>query len=187
MELDSISLKRIVPVVKAVVLEESDATSVDVPKDDQPIFKPLAGDLIVMYAEDVEDKLVFISGRRMKELGLTLDRLHDLARTNLPSRVPKIEMHGASPCVMLTCGGNFEATLLLYDGLWEAMAESLPGEAMACVPSRDLLFASGSGWEGAYSFLFEAASKELEDKRYSLSKEVFIRRNGKWQVFKMAS
>lgn len=187
MEVNQEVLQRIIPLVKAVVLDEADTVPLDIPEDGRPVSRPLAGDLIVMYAEDLEGRFVFVSGRRMSQLGLTMEQLHELALSNLPNRLPQIEMHGDSPRHMLTCGGNFEATLLLHDGLWETIAEALPGQAMICVPARDLLFVSGSGWDGAHAFLSEIASRELEDKRYTLSKEVFVRTDGRWVVSKMAS
>jgi uncharacterized protein YtpQ (UPF0354 family) len=181
------ALDRIIPVVKAVEHESSDAIPIDLPAEHSPISRPLAADLIVLYAEDFPDRFEFISKHRMEQLELTPDELHRLALRNLPNRLPEIQLHGDSPCHMITCGGNFEATLLLHDGLWDAMGENLPGQPMAVVPARDLLFVTGSGWEGAHQFLSELANKELEDKRYALSKQVFTRKAGTWVAVGLAS
>jgi uncharacterized protein YtpQ (UPF0354 family) len=181
------ALARIIPVVKAVEHGPSDALPIDLPPEDCPVSRPLAADLIVLYAEDFPDRFVFVSKRRMEQLGLTAAELHALALRNLPSRLPEIQLHGEAPRHMLTCGGNFEATLLLHDGLWEALAETLPGPAMVVVPARDLLFVSGADWEGAHAFLSELAKKELEDKRYALSQQVFVRKLNTWAAVGLAS
>ncbi len=181
------TLARVIPVVKAVEHGPSDALPIDLPPEHSPISRPLAADLIVLYAEDFPDRFEFISKHRMEQLGLTAAELHELALQNLPSRLPEIQLHGESPRHMLTCGGNFEATLLLHDGLWETLAESLPGPAMVAVPARDLLFVSGEDWEGAYAFLSELATKELEDKRYALSQHVFVRKGNTWAAVGLAS
>jgi len=176
----AMDLALVVPLVK--VLETGDPTGSEVAlsEDDSPIIRPLVVDLVVMYALDLPDRFQFISHRDLRNTGLTAEALHELALRNLPSRLPKLEIHGEPPRCMAIAGGNFEATLLLHDPLWDQLAEVMPGDLMAVAPARDLLFISGSGWPEAASFLGEVASKDLPDKKYSLSRCVLIRRDGKW-------
>lgn len=177
----------VVPLVKAVVGENEGGEVIELPPDDSPISIPLVAELIVMYALDYPDRFEFITKRHLQENSLNQEELHTLALSNLPNRVPRIEMHGESPRYMITAGGNFEATLLLLDGLWDQLAELLPGKPMAVVPARDLLFVSGSEYEGAGQFLAQVASKELEEKRYALSQCVLIREGSKWHAYRAAS
>lgn len=118
----------------------------------------------------------------MRELGLDLDTLHALAVDNLARRLPPIELHGGAPRYMITAGGNLEATLLLHPTLWESLAEHLPGSPIVVVPARDLLCVTSSEWDDGCAFLKDMAEKHPEDKRYALSKLLFIRRNGSWTV-----
>jgi uncharacterized protein YtpQ (UPF0354 family) len=155
---------------------------IELPEDESPVSNVFVGDLIVMYAEDFPDRFAYLSKRRMRELGLNMDGLHALAIQNLPSRVPNIEVHGGAPRFMITAGGNFEATLLLHPTLWDSLAEHLPGTPMAVVPARDLLFVTCAEWEEGPAFMKEMAEKELEEKRYALSKLVFIKRDDSWGV-----
>lgn len=177
----------VVPLVKAVIGETEGGEVIELPPDDSPISIPLVAELIVMYALDYPDRFEFITRRRLQENGLNQEELHALALSNLPNRVPKIQMHGESPRHLITAGGNFEATLLLLDGLWDQLTEVLPGKPMAVVPARDLLFVSGSEYEGAGQFLAEVASKELEEKRHALSQSILVRENGKWHPYRAAS
>ena len=177
----------VVPLVKAVVGEAEGGEVIELPPNDSPISVPLIAELIVMYALDYPDRFEFITRRHLQENGLNQEELHALALRNLPNRVPKIEMHGESPRYMITAGGNFEATLLLLDGLWDQLTEHLPGKPMAVVPARDLLFVSGSEYEGASQFLTDVATKELEEKRYALSQCILIREGGKWHAYRAAS
>jgi uncharacterized protein YtpQ (UPF0354 family) len=177
----------VVPVVKAVVGEIEGGEVIELPPDNSPISIPLVAELIVMYALDYPDRFEFITRRHLQENGLNQEELHALALSNLPNRVPKIELHGEFPRYMITAGGNFEATLLLLDGLWDQLTEHLPGKPMAVVPARDLLFVSGSDYEGASQFLADVASKELEEKRYALSKCILVREGGKWHAYRTAS
>ncbi len=145
-----------------------------------PIMRT-AGDLVVTYTEDLGDRFRYISEKRMQAFGLTADTLHDLALRNLAARVGgNIRLHGESPRYMITCGGNFEAALLLYDKLWDSLADKLPGKPMAAIPSHDQLFVTGSDWEDAYRFLHERAQQKPADERLAVSRTVFIRKNGRW-------
>ncbi|MFZ2989155.1 DUF1444 family protein [Ideonella sp.] len=183
----ALDLSLVVPLVKAIVAGEAGDSFAELKPDDAPISTPLVAELIVMYALDYPDRFEFISGRHLRESNLSTAQLHELALKNLLLRTPSIEMLGDSPCHMITAGGNMEATLLLHDALWEQIAAHLPGDPMAVVPARDLLFVSGTGWDGALEFLSSVANKELEDARYALSKCVLVRRDGKWHTYAPAS
>lgn len=180
-------LATIVPVVKVIVPDEEGPRSLDIPETEAPISRPFVSDLVVLYAEDEPSHFQFISRRRLNELGLSEEGLHLRALLNLPERPPKVEVHGTPPRQMVVAGGNFEATLLLYDGLWDQLAKSVSGELLAVAPSRDLLFVSDSAWEGAREFLTGVASKELEDKSHMLSKRILRRTSGKWVADDLAS
>jgi hypothetical protein len=172
-------LERIIPVIKVA---EPGLGGITLPPGEDPVVRPFAGDLVVMYAEDLPDHFAYLSHRRMRELGLAPDTLHALAVRNLPGRVGQIQLLGSAPRFMITAGGNLEATLLLHPTLWESLAEHLPGAPMAAVPARDLLFVTGADSEEGRAFLKQSAEKELEDKRYALSRQVFTRRDGAWTV-----
>ena len=180
-------LERIVPMIKIVEHQDTGLKHIELSEDDSPVTNIFAGDLIIMYAEDLPDRFAYLSNKRMRELGLSIDELHALAIQNLPNRIPEIQLHGSAPRFMLTVGGNFEATLLLHPTLWGSLSEHLPGTPMAIVPSRDLIFVTCLEWEEGLTFMKEMAEKELEDNRYALSKLVFIRRNNSWAVHDLHS
>lgn len=180
-------LASIVPLVKAVSFESGAAQSVDLPEEEAPISRAFVSDLVILYAEDRSSHFEFISRRRLQELGFGEDALHALALENLPRRLPKIEVHGAPPRQMVTAGGNFEAALLLYDGLWAELEKKIDGELLAVVPARDLLFISDSAWVGAREFLADVANKDLQDKSHVLSRRVLRRFSGKWVPDELSS
>jgi uncharacterized protein YtpQ (UPF0354 family) len=172
-------LASVIPVVKAVVFEHEGRT-LDLPDIDRPISRPFVADLMIMYAEDKPTHFEFISRRRLAELELDEDGLHELALKNLPSRPPKIEIHGSAPRQMLIAGGNFEATLLLLDDLWDQLEAEGDGELLAVVPARDILFFSRTSWDGAHAFLSELAQRDMEDTSHLLSRCVLRRASRQW-------
>ncbi|MBD9668012.1 DUF1444 family protein [Variovorax sp. VRV01] len=175
-----LDLTLLVPLIKVVELDDPSTAVLTLSHDDSPVTRPFAADLIVMYAVDLPTHFQFVSYGDLKNASMTQEELHSLALRNLPTRVPKIELHGQPSRYMVTAGGNLEATLLLLDSMWEQFEEQMPGELLAVAPARDLLFVSASGWDGALSFMQEMASRDLPEKRYALSKCVFARRGGIW-------
>jgi len=174
-------LSLLVPVIKVVELDAPSAKVIEVPHGESPVVRPFAADLVVMYALDLPTHFQFLSYRDLQAADISEDDLHRLALQNLPTRLPEVKVHGQAPRYMVTAGGNFEATLLLLDSMWEQFAEQMPGELWAVAPARDLLYVSASGWEGALTFLREMANIDLPEKRYALSTCIFARRGGKWQ------
>ncbi|MNS57167.1 hypothetical protein D3C72_900460 [compost metagenome] len=77
--------------------------------------------------------------------------------------------------------------MLLLESLWEQVEEQLPGEILAAVPARDLLFVSASGWEGALPFMQDMTSRDFPEKRYALSTCVLARRDGEWVPHALAA
>jgi uncharacterized protein YtpQ (UPF0354 family) len=179
-------LESIVPIVKVMEFDGV-GRELEIPEQDAPIAQDFVADLMILYAEDKPDRFEFVSARRLKELGMTREELHLRALLNLPARPPKIELHGAPPKQMLIAGGNFEATLLLHDDLWNKVSKDVPGELLAVAPARDLLFISNTSWEGAREFLAEMASRDLEDKSHRLSQRILRRSEGRWIADGLAS
>ena len=173
----------LVPMIKVAEFDDSSAHVIEVSHDDSPVIRPFAADLIVMYALDLPTHFQFVTGRDLRNASLTVEEIHSIALRNLPSRVPKIELHGQAPRHMIIAGGNFEATLLLLDSMWEQFEQEMPGELLAVVPARDLLYVSASGWDEAKTFLREASNRYLPEERHALSKCIFVRRNGQWMPY----
>ncbi|WP_158219421.1 MULTISPECIES: DUF1444 family protein [unclassified Achromobacter] len=184
---DSLDFTLLVPILKVMEPDDPCANVVTLARDDFPIARPFAADLIIMYAIDLPTHFRFVNHRDLRRSAISEEELHALALRNLPARLPEIELHGSPPRYMVTAGGNFEATLLLLESLWDQLEEQMPGDILAVVPARDLLFVSASGWDGAVTFLNEMVSRDLPEKRYALSTCVFARRDGRWVPHSLAA
>jgi len=175
-------LESVVPLVKVALLDDEPPT-LELGHDDSPVLEPLVADLLIAYAFDEPDRFTLVNNRRAAALGKTTRELRDLAIRNLVARLPPVELHGDAPAFMVTCGGNFEASLLLLDDFWSQMQEHVPGRIVAAVPARDLLFVSGEDWPRAREFLNAAVSKNLErgDLDHPLSAQLLVREEGIWR------
>ncbi len=176
-------LALVVPMVKALVSPPSGeaARSIELPLDASPVTVPFAADMVLMYAVDRDTHLQYVSNQEVAATGLSLEELHNIAVKNLPGRLGEINLHDCGEGMFgLSAGGTFEASLLLVDGLWDQLADHLPGEPLAAVPSRDLLFVIGSARPNSAERIAEKARIQLEDDRYAISSSVLVRRNEKW-------
>ena len=173
----------IVPLVKGIGSSSGEGTAIQLSADDSPVMCPFASDMVIMYAIDRPSHFEFVAMREIKARQLSVEELHELAVTNLPSRVSQVEVHDLGGGLHgLSAGGNLEASLLLVDSLWDRLAARLPGEPLAAVPARDLLFTIGSGQPNAMELISSRARIDLAENRYAISQSVLVRRGGKWHA-----
>ncbi len=107
--------------------------------------------------------------------------MRPLAIRNLLSILPKIEMHGQGGLYMMTAGGDYEASLILADGIWDGGQVKVDGDVAVATPARDLLLICGSRDSAAIAKVREIAAKTAKEASYRLTPALFVRRNGKFQ------
>lgn len=131
---------RVMPLVK-------DLAALEQLRSHTPVaFDALAGQLHVLYVEDGPTPMRFLEESELDALGWPREGRPARAWENL-ARDVKIELHGQGGVVqMLTCGGSYEASLLLYTEFWQAQQGIWVdgGDVVAIVPARDLLIFSWS-------------------------------------------
>jgi uncharacterized protein YtpQ (UPF0354 family) len=183
LSLPEADLALIVPMIKGAAdpKPQSDRAEIQLSHEQSPVSHPFAADMVVMYAIDRPRHLEYVSNQVASASGLTVDRLRDLAVRNLASRLDNVQLHDCGEGVYgISAGGTFEASLLLMDDIWHNLAGYVPGEPLAAVPSRDLLFLVGSDAPNAERLIAAKAQIELVEKRYAVSQSVLIRRDGRW-------
>ena len=105
------------------------------------MLKDLGNGLLVAYVIDLGDRLQYIQQRHLEASGLVESELHCHALNNLMGLVKdklRVEAHGKAFAVLLD--GNFEASLILLDDLWdESLAHRVVTGFIAVIPARDVL------------------------------------------------
>ncbi|MCB1230740.1 MAG: DUF1444 family protein [Verrucomicrobiae bacterium] len=181
--------ERIVPVIKdRGWLEEIEAaiTQRDGNKEDLPdyVSERYNSELAIFYAEDSERNIRYLTEETFSELEIERDRLRDLAVQNLKRLIGgKVEVQGGGGVFMITAGGDYEASLLLIDSLWNSEAVPVDGDFVVAIPARDLLLVTGTGHAEAIERLREMASEGAEKFSYSLTPVLFVRRDAAFEVF----
>lgn len=121
-------------------------------------IEPLVADLHVAYAFDRKHSIAYASESDLVSLGIDHPTLRQTALDNLRRLLPKeISTRGDGKSFIFTAGGNYEASLLLLDEVWDQL--SLPGSILACALTRDICLVTGTGVAGGLDSLRSAADR----------------------------
>jgi len=179
--------ERIVPVIKdRPWLEESRQALLSRGAKEVPhyVYEDFSPDLIVLYAEDSLKNIRYLVPKDLELARIDRSELRKFACENLKRLLPKIERHGTNGLYMLTAGGDYEASLLLLDSIWNDGQMEVNGDIVIAVPTRDLLLVTGSrnplGIEKMKQMVKEASSRGA----YRLTQKLFVYRNGHFGEFK---
>jgi uncharacterized protein YtpQ (UPF0354 family) len=141
------------------------------------VAEPLNSDLVVVYAENRLGALRILSSR--DDVG-DRARLREASLTNLSRLLPKIEIRpGADGVLLITAGGEFDASLLLADNLWSGGQVKVDGDIVVAVPAKDVLIATGSHNAPGLARLRAAAAKFAAGPN-GLTTALFVYRDGKF-------
>lgn len=177
----ALDLESLVPVIKDSLFLEQFGHVKDGAK---PYFGELiAGDIWVMYGLDHETGIKFISEEAGKALGMSFEELREKAKQNLRRLLPTIKIAGGGPVFIVMADGTYEASFLLFDGVWEEQAQKVEGDVVAAIPSRDMLMFTGSESEEGLLALREAVQRVYQEMPYAVSETLLVRRDGRWEVF----
>ena len=118
----------------------------------------------------------------LPELELAEHELRAQAVANLWAAHDHIRVHGipGSGHLLLTCGGNYEASLLLVDELWEQLAPHLQGDPVVAVPTRDVVALVGSEDLEPLAAIRAAAGRIYDQGSYPVWPNLLVRREGRW-------
>ncbi|MFP2928448.1 DUF1444 family protein [Pyxidicoccus sp. 3LG] len=175
-------LAEIVPLVRGEV--DAAVQAIIAGKYNQ-IGERLVGDLWVLYAFNKPTLFMPVTDVDLQRLKLDKAKLRSLALGNLRKQIPPIEKKGSSGTWMFILpetGGNFEASLLLLDEVWDGKGTALDGEPMVAVPARDLLFVTGTHNEAGVQKVKDLAAHAFDKVDHPVSKKVLVRRKGKWEI-----
>jgi uncharacterized protein YtpQ (UPF0354 family) len=177
---------RIIPVVKdRQWLEETRNALISrgAKKLPENVYDDLNDDLIVLYAEDSPKNIRYFSPADLDNAKIDRKHLRNLACENLKKIIPKIERHGGNGLFMVVAGGDYEASLLLFDGIWNDLKSEVRGEIVVAIPTRDLLVVTGSEDTGGIQRMKQIIKDASAKGSYRLTKKMFAYRNGKFEEF----
>lgn len=152
--------------------------------EDVILFEPYNDDLVVLYVEDTETSMSYLSEASI-EGKIGRDTLYTFALANLKRELPEFEKHGEGAVYMLTLDGNYEASLLLFDEIWKKDEFGVSGDIVVAVPNRDLLMVTDSRDAEGVRQMKELADKQYSEGNHSISANLYKWSGSRFEVYKM--
>ena len=155
-----------------------------VPPDQIPDHAPLCGELLLTYAFDLPDSFIMATPPLLRSAGIARAAVPQLVRDNLQRTLPTVKFRTGDGYALATTGGDMEATLLILDGLWQAVQADIGGELLVAVPRRDRLLICDSAHPDAVAALRAQTLKFFHASRdqQHLSTQVMVRRGQSWEL-----
>ncbi len=178
--------ERIVPIVKdrawmdavLATMEDNDA---DFPI---PMSREYNSELEVFFAEDSEHNIRYLNDDNLSTLEKSEDELYELACKNLRRMLDhKIDVSGDDGIYMITAGGNYETSLMLFSSLWKGDFLEVLGRTVISIPTRDLMLVTGSEDTEGIERIREVGYQAMQDTPYSVTPVLFVWDDGKFEVF----
>lgn len=165
-------------------IDDDDGPALELEHRDSPVCMQYAEGLLVCYVVDTGTSYTYVQYRHLEEDGIDETELHRIGLRNLVDLVGKrdtrVQPYGNIFAVLM--GGDFEASLILLDQLWdEQFRQFVRGEYAAAIPARDMLsFCDRSSSEGIQE-LRQVISRIYPSGDHLLSDRIYVRRDSKWQ------
>jgi uncharacterized protein YtpQ (UPF0354 family) len=171
------SLKRALPL--------GDEPSITLSHRDSPVLTNLNNGLLVSYLVDQTDHFQYVQRRHLTAAGLTEAELHQRGIANLSTLFNQqgANVHQYGNIFVVVFGGNFEASLILVDELWnKALAHLAPNGFIAAVPFRDILaFCDAENASGVLKL--RQLIQQVENGDHPISPVLYRRHASIWKPY----
>jgi uncharacterized protein YtpQ (UPF0354 family) len=171
--------RRAIAYLKARVADDG-GPAVGLSHDDSFVMRPLADPLVVTYAVDTGNAYQLVQHRHLVRDAIDAATLHDHALANLGRLVNSkpTRVHPYGNIFAVTMGGDFEASLILLDQLWEHhLRQFVKGEYAVAVPARDILAFCDASSAAGLSELRELIQRVFPGGDHLLSDQIYVRRS----------
>jgi hypothetical protein len=182
----TVPCEKAIAYLKAVATDERDDGAVlDPDRDASPVLRELGDGLLVSYVVDQGSHFEFVNHGHLAAQGFTVERLHEVGLANLADAVSAhgVQVHPDEAIFAVMAGGNFEASLILFDDLWEnGFRQFVSGTYAVAIPTRDILAFGDAADPAARSQLRDVVARTWPTADHLLSDRLFIREGGVWKA-----
>jgi len=174
-------LRKAVAYLKVWAPEEN---AVSLPESDSPVILDLRNGLLVAFLVDNGQFFSYVQHRHLVEAGITITQLHEYGLANLKQIAKqKLQVRECGPIYAVFLDGNFEASLILLDDLWDKRFSHLvQGEFIAALPARDVLAFGDSSSAEAITELSNVVSR-VAGGDHLLSSSLYRRQGSHWRQY----
>ena len=139
----------------------------------------------VLYVFDTPRHMISTAERHLRAMAVAESDVHALALSNLRREIcPDVEWRWSPDrrVAMVTCGGNYETSLLLLPEVWDDARFASWRGMVAVAPSRDVLAVADESSDAALLNLMLIARDITTDCAHALDASLLIRVDGSWHV-----
>lgn len=178
---EPLQIGRIVPVIKDKrYLIESSKIIEDF--ENTHVYEKYNSELYIFYAEDKENTIRYFAKEEYEKLNNKTESIRKNAIENLNSVVSKMERHGDNGYFMLTAGGDYEASLILFD-IWNQENFPVNGNLIIGVPARDVILVTGTNDKKNIEKLKKSIKEINESGDHIVSDKIFEFKNGQFELW----
>jgi uncharacterized protein YtpQ (UPF0354 family) len=170
---------------RALPADETDEADIVLSREHSPVLTNLNNGLLVAYLVDEADHFQYIQQRHLDGAGLTRAELHQRCIANLRAllKQKEIKVQPYGNVFAILCGGHFEASAVLVDGLWDnALAHLAPNGFVVAIPCRDILaFCDARNASGLQEL--RGIIERAQDGDHPISPVLYRRSAGTWEPY----
>jgi uncharacterized protein YtpQ (UPF0354 family) len=160
----------------------------DISEENEPIIRVSKGVFGVMYVIDEGEHFSFVTAGELKDADIDLDELHRIGLSNLTaianSNRAGLSLRPHGNIYALLMGGNFEASLVLIDEVWEdSFKQYAPSAPVVAVPARDMCAFCDSTSKAGIAELRQLVDRVTESGDHLLTEKLFVRKGNRWEEF----
>lgn len=148
---------------------------------DRPLLRSLGHGLVAAYVVEEDAEFHYVLVHEFEASGLARDELHASATRNLEAIARRsVEVHPYGHIHAVLMGNDFEASLLLCDGFWNAHAALAPGGIVAAIPARNVLAFGDASSKDALQELDDLCTRVDPAIDHPLTDTLLRRVDGQW-------
>lgn len=186
--------QNIFPVIKSV-----DDPRIKMAVNNNPLLTdPLSDGIVTCYVLDMGDNFEMLSQSHLKDFGLTIDDIRQVALRNLVNKVNAnckigvMDLSDQNPAIKpfysVEMDNNFNPSMMLIEEFWEKTAKDIvKSDTIAVsIPAKNLLFFSDMKLMESFRTMRPVANQMYEasvSDGIALTTNTYIRKNGKWILF----
>ncbi len=181
----TIDLKKAIAYLKPDLSRE-ESPALALAHDESPVLRDWNNGLLVSYLVDGGNRFTYVQNKHLVACGISENQLHEVGINNLYTMAEKhlrIQQHGSVHALFME--GNFEASVLLLDTVWDISIKNLVREDfVAAVPTRDVLAFGDSSSPQAIKELHDVVGRlQSAQADHRLSTNLYRRKEGRWLVW----
>ena len=169
--------------LKARVIED-DVNKISLSHSDSPVLLQINNELLIAYVVDEGESFTYVQHHHLAEEGITPEQLHKYGLANLRDLAEerlRVEPYG--PIYAVFVDGNFEASMILVDELWDQDFAHLCGEFVAALPARDVLAFCDLASSAGIAELNNVISRLQGSDDHPLSSSLYRRKDTNWTPY----